>query len=511
MSVCFSFSAVYAQFGKLKEKAGELTKEKTKVEKPNKNDMSKDMSETETKSDADIDKFFSEKYNLLDGIITDFRAYAPDLNAVQEKITRLNYADARDKIKQKGKSALGKMNQLQYDNFVNFGTSGALRSGDINRGVRLDAELLKTGSNFYNEAAQKQKASQAAQAQKSLKEAQRYVGMIRSLFPENEEAKTLEKNIETLKTQIGASEGDFEKAVFTGEVHKKNVGKILFSKKPITPGKENEADFTTSFAANDNIYAIAYLDGTIEDLGKLADANSLNTNANYSMHIDGKQQNILFNFTPEARSQTYYLIEIIPDPKAALSITDAVEWNKKLAPLSAQKHKLKLWFWAAKTQLAESQEITIDRTGANLPALETNAKAAVASATDNYANIRSLPQKFSKPVEQFKDPMLKHANLIKLFMQKEKTCSEVIRVQTDVFEAYNSGADWEIKKNDIGIPIAKVTNGSVGILYKGKDGACYFVERLYYFQNYVGSNSYSPLELGNDYTKPQKIACSKLK
>ncbi len=71
------------------------------------------------------------------------------------------------------------------------------------------------------------------------------------IVPDLKSALELRGELSKALTTIGAEHAK----VFTSDFHKKNAGKILFSKEPIVPGKENPAQFTNSFGPNDYIYA----------------------------------------------------------------------------------------------------------------------------------------------------------------------------------------------------------------------------------------------------------------
>jgi hypothetical protein len=505
MLLCMGVS-VHAQIGKLKVNKSDikLSKGKEKI-----SEKASSTSSSLKGNTQDYNTFFVEKYNLLDEIIKSFRGNTPNIQEVKDKSIKLDYPNTVSMLKSKGKKGIS--NVMMYEQFMSFGEKFALSPGDVNRGVRFDKDILKMADDIFSQASKKKNEKLVPEAVKLLKSGKLHTEMLLAIAPEHPQAKTLDSDFQRLLNETAKEYEAYTNKLFTSEFHKQNVGKILFSKQPIVVGKETANQFVNSFDGKDKIYAIAYLEGSIEDMGNLKTYNYSDKNGNYSMHLDGQQNNIGITFLPEVKEKAYLLIEIVPDPNQAFSPTDAQEWYKKLSNLSPKKHTLKLWLWAGKTQIAESQEITLDWSNVDNNALKANAEAATKKAEDNYAKVRSLPKRFSEPVEKYKDPQLSHANLTKLFMAQEKNCAQVLKVHTVIWEKYNGGADWEVKTNDIDIPTIKAVNGAVGIIFKGKDGACYFVDRLYYFQKYLGGGKYAPVVLGSDYTKPQKIACEKVK
>jgi len=499
-----------AQIGKIKINKNDIKLGKVKdVGKTKEKASEKTSTISKTGTNDDYNSFFVEKYDLLDDIIQSFRGNTPNIQEVKEKAIKLDYPKTLATLKSKGKKGIS--NAMMYERFIGFAETFALSQGDINRGTRFDKDVLRIANDIFSQAAKKRNEKLIPEAVKLLKEGKAYTEMLLILSSEHPQAKELDGDFQRLLNETAKEYEAYTSKLFTGEFHKQNVGKILFSKQPIVVGKESASQFVSSFDGKDKIYAIAYLEGTLEDMGDLKNYNYGDKNGNYSMHLDGQQNNIGVKFLPESRANAYLLIEIIPDPNQALSPTDALEWYKTLSNLSPKKHTLKLWLWSGRNQVAESQEISLDWSNTDNNALKANAEAAAKKAEDNYAKVRSLPKRFSEPVEKFKDPQLSHANMIKLFMAQEKNCAQVLKVHTVIWEKYNGGADWEVKTNDIDIPLSKVTNGAVGLIFKGKDGACYFVDRLYYFQKYLGGGKYAPVVLGGDYSKPQKIACEKIK
>ncbi|MCU0440185.1 MAG: hypothetical protein MUC49_20035 [Raineya sp.] len=498
---CVGISA-HAQIGKIKINKGDIKLNKSKEK------VAEKTSTTLKSNSQDYNTFFVEKYNQLDEIIKSFRGNTPDIQEIKDKTFKLDYPNTVITLKAKGKKGID--NVRLYEQFVDFGGKFALSPGDLNRGVRFDKNILEIADDILSQASKKRNEKLIPEAVKLLKSGKLHTEMLLAIAPEHTEAKEMDNAFQKLLDETAKDYEAYTNKLFTGNIHKQNVGKILFSKQPIMAGKETANQFVTSFDAKDKIYAIAYLEGTIEDIGNLKNY-SYKQNGSYSIHFDGKQSNINITFLPESREQAYLLIEIIPDPNQAFSPTDAIDWHRQLSNLSPKKHTLKLWLWASGKQIAESSEIALDWSGADINALKTNAEQASLKAENNYAKVRSLPKKFSQPVEKFKDPQLSNANIIKLFMAQEKNCAQVLKVQTDIWENYNGGAEWEIRKNDLDIPTIKAVNGSIGLIFKGKDGYCYFVDRLYFFQTYIGGGKYAPVALGNDYSKPQKIACEKVK
>ncbi|MFP2997496.1 hypothetical protein ABN763_16380 [Spongiivirga sp. MCCC 1A20706] len=68
--------------------------------------------------------------------------------------------------------------------------------------------------------------------------------------------------VATADRSIQNAESTLE-SVYTSEFHKKHLGEIVFSKKPLKIGSEKESDITTKFKTGDAIYGTVYLGRTI--------------------------------------------------------------------------------------------------------------------------------------------------------------------------------------------------------------------------------------------------------
>ncbi|MGA2296038.1 MAG: hypothetical protein ABSG15_00635 [FCB group bacterium] len=83
-----------------------------------------------------------------------------------------------------------------------------------------------------------------------------------ALFPGNPNVTEVKPDADKTFNELA---GPYYAKVWSSDFHKANAGKILFSNKPIIPGKEDPVQFATSFTANDRIYAIAYADAIFKD------------------------------------------------------------------------------------------------------------------------------------------------------------------------------------------------------------------------------------------------------
>jgi hypothetical protein len=263
----------------------------------------------------------------------------------------------------------------------------------------------------------------------------------------------------------------------TGDVHRQNIKQFLFSKKPIIAGKEDPAQFTTSFKATDKIYAIYYFDGGCADWG--AEDKTL-----IDVYINGKPSKWLasVDMRPLIKDNlTYMPIEIIPDPDKAFQ-QSATHWAEKIfSQMKQGTNKISFSLWGGQ------KEITI--TGWNADAyasIKENAQKVAVAAKGNAAKNTTLPKDFKTFAKNpFGDKLLSEKNLKKYFQRGYGDYSEkVLKI------AYpdSRGEEWYVEKDDFNYPI-HLRTWNMGFLFKGHNGNCYYVY-VPFIRPYLGAGRY---------------------
>ena len=284
---------------------------------------------------------------------------------------------------------------------------------------------------------------------------------------------------------------------FTSDFHKKNAGKVLFSKKPIVIGKEDPAQFTDTFSSTDRIYGMAYLDAV---MGK-------DLNVDNRMNIDGFMQHVFIDIPESYKGKAYCLIEIIPDPEKAIHTEDAVKFMKVLGRLETGEHTVDWQFKVAR--IKATGQFKLNWSDADVEKLQADAALSAVNAENNIAKIRQLPEIFSKPEGSFDDPQLSNGKLKALCVKGLKDCKEVIKIHIGKDNATN---DWRVKKNALGIPEYMGTNHSISVAYKANDGWCYYLEHIAFKKEYLGDGNYGAVQLAR--LAPEwyhKIDCANVK
>jgi hypothetical protein len=354
-------------------------------------------------------------------------------------------------------------------------------------------EHLTTYINEHFENAYKFKSEEA----KSIKEitaAKDLIDAASMMLPEDEAVKKLKAEVDKAYESLA---GPYYKKVYTSDFHKENVGKILFSNKPIVAGQEDPAQFKTKFSITERIYGIVYLKGTVKGLF------NGNTTGMYKINLAGKSDFIYFEHIPVDMNKSYYIIEILPDPAIATHADDAGNFPWRLAGLSPRTHHLEIAYADKKVAFGE---IDIDCSGIDSEKIKAEGKLSKKNAADNLARLTMLPKSFGDATKAFKDPGLSYTNMKKILKNRWENCASIIKVA-----AYGTdNNDWYTEKNNLGIPKGKGTTREIKAIYKGKDGWCYYVEEIGFQRIYSGGGKYSSVKFWKD-GEHVKIDCKNVK
>jgi len=298
---------------------------------------------------------------------------------------------------------------------------------------------------------------------------------------------------------------------YTSAFHEAHLGKILFSNQPITLGKEDPSTFKTTFSFKENIYAIAYLEAPLQQYAYSSFTEG-NDNASYSIQINGRQEHIPFEISKEFKSNTYWQIEIIPNPDNALHETTAFDWYEHLRQLPPGVHEVQLWLWVNGKEVAAFETpLTLNwQSGIDADWLKQNAEECSEKAVANFAEIRELPEWFAEPDISFTADELSKNRISQMYKAVVDDCAEVKQVHVHFRGAENSKDNWNIEKNEFDIPLQKRQNGIIGIVYKSTDGSCYYEEYVDITMQYEGGGKYAAPRIITVKMDRKMISCSNI-
>lgn len=151
-------------------------------------------------------------------------------------------------------------------------------------------------------------------------------------------------------------------------------------------------------------------------------------------------------------------------------------------------------------------EINLDWTDVDPDAIRANAKTASENAQENWAKNMKLPAIFSEPQGKFSAPDLTNAKL-KSYILNSSHFSEATQIKK--MWIGGEGIDWYVFKNHLSIPTHKVTRRAFRIVYKAKDGWCYFTDNITLSREYV-NGKYENVQVSTG-TSKTKIDCKNVK
>jgi hypothetical protein len=299
------------------------------------------------------------------------------------------------------------------------------------------------------------------------------------IIPSNTDAQDLNKQITEMKTKFaGTATAELSKF----PMHQKYVDKIVFSKKPIVYGKENEADFTNKFTGQDKIYGMAYMKKDFKSLNRGETVNYIYQ----KLYIDGNDVNWQprKDLTEADQTLKYWTFEIIPDPNEAIGLT-CKEFTGAFKDLSPRKHKVHVDMG----EWNSGGDFELDWTNGDAAQLEANSTKALEMAQNNIAKKTQLPEEFSIPSKPYKDPELSMANITRLFQAALPAGTKILKIHTDP----GTSAEWNIVKNDIDIPVKKGNAESIWVVFKtSDDNQCWFTNKIWIEKTYEGGGKYGP-------------------
>lgn len=259
------------------------------------------------------------------------------------------------------------------------------------------------------------------------------------------------------------------------DLHKANVEKIVFSKKPLNPATASAADVTETFNVGDNIYALVFMKTALGNY-KIYNAESGavkgNRNNNYKVmaSIDGVAlpQSILQDNYNETKKGITSIATIFHSFAPGDTKDNSEYFVKAFNALSAGPHKVRVEFWGGNTNMkGDSKEPVaigefnlVKKEGQNLKLGRT------------FADIKAL--KTDKVLE---GKMVKVANTYDYLPKNGQVYSAAKIVENG----------WTLEKNDLGIILRRTIKADV--LAKETNGDCR-VYTITFCEDYAGGGTY---------------------
>lgn len=305
-------------------------------------------------------------------------------------------------------------------------------------------------------------------------------------------------------------------SIYASDIHKNNVGKILFSETSIKAGKETAGQFTSKFNANSNIYAIAYLDKNVQSIDKIGEAFDdtyipyETVQAMATITIDGAEYwgnsnpIIPMNIQDYQANKAYFTFEIVPNPKDTVGY-DLTSWYENLfILLGPGEHEVSIDLTLNRQKIA-SGSFKIDWTNGDLAKLKKNADDCNKIAAAYRANLRKVPVQFSQKNSPYKDAELSEKNIKAMIMADYKNCKKITKYIT----LGNSANSWYVEKDEYDYPIAKYSTKDTWVIYEANDGWSYIIQ-VRVKRDYEGYGVYGEPHI-DPIIAPAKIATKNVK
>jgi len=259
------------------------------------------------------------------------------------------------------------------------------------------------------------------------------------------------------------------------------AGKIILSKSPIEPGKEDAAKSETSFTGSDSIYGFVKL---IAPFKKWRQYNP--TQVGVSLLVGGKWIAGIPPNVPlpnEDYERSYYVFEILPEAKASKKPKDAFKIaNQLVEKLGAGRHQIAIEIVGDWGQNSPKTTFTLDLTSS----LEAMKK-----------RIKEIKQQGLSDVRMPKAEM-KMPPVIVAVAKKDTMFGKFMRV-------VSQSDRWYIGRNALGV----VTFRSLNVSYAAKkaDGACWYNNGTYRQDALPGGKWAKPRWAGSNVGESYEILC----
>jgi hypothetical protein len=369
------------------------------------------------------------------------------------------------------------------------GISASNIQSEIDQDRRRISESLDRRGRDVNNLIEKAYKAKGEEAQSLAQEAVEICNALLLFYDEGKENKDVLAFLKEAEKLAGASAQKVS-AAYKSEAAKENAGKIVFSTKPIDPLNPDPQAFTTLFKTGENLYAVAFLKGTVADYEAPKGAFTV------GITIDGRltvlqsapgQANLYSGLPPSSQSQmndTFVLLDILPDLtnlKRARDPNAVASYISQIERLSPRTHKVHFAFGTEAKVLAEG-DLQID----------------CSPGVGQYKSIYSEALKVIASKTTFPAPAMHDAN-----------GEAGIRKLHNALRVSITSSEWEVYRANNGAIAGRAVTAYY--IYKGRDGNCYVNYGLF-TQQYLGGGRYSS-EVGEDGVGilNERIDCGKVK
>lgn len=307
------------------------------------------------------------------------------------------------------------------------------------------------------------------------------------------------KKLEEVNKLLGSADSEASK-MYTSDFHRQNVGKIIWSNKPLVIGKEKDmsANIKTEFKTGEAIFGTVYLGNNLKQL------LSGNERIRVIIKVDNGTAvwggDLSYFIVPLAvQDKSYWQFALLPDE----------QWfANNYAPYIAKENWTYSYFL---DELARSGDIGHNLTvELDFPSnIQGNIKSALSLDLNSGSSaIKSLSTKLH-------DQLMASRTLPKAGMSNAALEQQMLQAANNLgwndkfTKVIITSSSWAISKNELTGAILYRYVGAVATT-KSNDGKCYYQE-FSFRQDYAGGGNYSSTVKYNSYGSKREIGCDKVK
>jgi len=331
---------------------------------------------------------------------------------------------------------------------------------------------------------------------KLLEQAQYECEAVLEMSPNNAAFK---QKLDEVSKLLGNADSEASK-FFTSDFHKQNVGKIVWSNKPLLISKEKDmaAAIKNEFKTGEAIFGTIYLGNNLRQL--------LNGNERIRVIIKVDGGTAIWG-----GDLSYFIIPLAVQDKSYLqfALLPDEQWFKdNYAPYVAKENWTYSYFM---DELARSGDISHTITCEfDFPTnIQGNIKSSLSlDLGSGSASVKAMSTKLHDQLMASRT--LPKAGMVNAALEQQMVAAANNLGWNDKFsKAIITSSSWVISKNDLTGAILYRYLGAVCTI-KGTDGKCYYQE-FSFRQDYTGGGNYSSTVKYNSYGGKREIGCDKLK
>lgn len=317
-----------------------------------------------------------------------------------------------------------------------------------------------------------------------------------TISPENASFK---QKLDEVNKLLGNADAEASKN-YTSDFHKQNVGKIVWSNKPLVIGKEKDmsANIKTSFKTGEAIFGTIYLGNKASQLMNGNDRIRVIIRVDNGTAIWGGDLSYII-IPLAAQDKSYIQFALLPDE---------AWFGSNYAPYIARENWTYSYFIDELARAGDiSHEITCEF---DFPTnIQSNIEGALTlDLNGGSAAIKSLSAKLH-------DQLMASRTLPKAGMNNAALEQQMLAAANGLgwkdkfLKTIITSSSWSIAKNDLTGAILYRYVGAVCTL-RGADDKCYYQE-FSFRQDYTGGGNYSSTVKYNSYGSKREIGCDKIK